>query len=205
MQRTLYPGIIKPMLDFLVAFPGLVILSPFMLLSAVVLAVHFRGNPFFTQIRPGKGGRLFRLVKFRSMKDMRDAHGEMLADHLRLTGLGRIVRATSFDELPQLWNVVKGEMSLIGPRPLLNEYLPLYNDEQQRRHEVRPGITGWAQVNGRNAISWDDRLAMDVWYVDHMSFGMDLKILRMTILKVIRLEKISAGKLLTMQKFQGNG
>ena len=136
---------------------------------------------------------------------MRDAHGEMLADHLRLTGLGRIVRATSFDELPQLWNVVKGEMSLIGPRPLLNEYLPLYNDEQQRRHEVRPGITGWAQVNGRNAISWDDRLAMDVWYVDHMSFGMDLKILRMTILKVVRLEKISAGKLLTMQKFEGNG
>ncbi len=196
---------IKHMLDLFAASTGLIILSPLMLLTAIILALHFKDNPFFIQVRPGKDCRPFRLVKFRSMKDVRDAHGEMLDDHLRLTWLGRIVRATSLDEVPQLWNVIRGDMSLIGPRPLLEEYLPFYNTEQQRRHTVRPGITGWAQVNGRNAITWHDRLAMDVWYVDHISIGLDLKILWMTILKVLSLEKVNAGKFVTMHKFEGNG
>lgn len=205
MSRNLYSHIVKPVLDFGLALAVLVVLSPVILILIIVLCVHFRGSPFFTQVRAGRGGRPFRLFKFRSMQDIRDANGELLADHLRLTQTGKVLRATSLDELPQLINVLKGEMSLIGPRPLLVEYLPLYSDVQQRRHEVLPGITGWAQVNGRNGISWREKLDLDVWYTGHISFGLDMRILWMTLLKVVKQERINAGEQITMQKFEGNG
>lgn len=205
MLVKIYTRLLKPVFDFLFAFVALLILSPVMVIIMFVVWIHFRSNPFFTQVRPGKRGQTFTLIKFKSMKDVEDQQGRWLDDHLRLTPLGKILRSTSLDELPQLLNILKGDMSLIGPRPLLVEYLPRYSDTQKRRHDVRPGITGWAQVNGRNEISWDEKLKLDVWYVDHISFGLDLKILWMTLHKVIRQEQINAGKEITMKKFEGHG
>ena len=163
------------------------------------------GSPvLFTQVRPGLHGKSFRMVKFRTMTDARDASGALLPDAQRLTPFGRFLRASSLDELPELWNVLRGEMSLVGPRPLLMEYLPLYSPEQARRHEVRPGITGWAQINGRNAISWADKFALDVWYVDHRSLWLDLRILWMTVRKVLVRDGISAAGEATMPRFEGD-
>ena len=163
------------------------------------------GSPvFFTQVRPGMHGKPFKMVKFRSMLSERSTDGELLPDAVRLTPFGRFLRSTSLDELPELWNVLKGDMSLVGPRPLLMEYLPLYSPEQARRHEVRPGITGWAQVNGRNAISWEDKFKLDVWYVDHCSLWLDIKILWLTVKKVLVREGISAAGEATVEDFRGN-
>ena len=205
MSQRLYIYFLKPAFDFFIASIALIIVSPLMLLLMLLLAVHFRGNPFFTQIRPGKGERTFKLFKFKSMKDTKDLNGKLIEDHMRLTRLGKLLRVTSLDELPQLINVLKGDMSLVGPRPLLMEYIPLYNDVQKRRHDVRPGITGWAQVNGRNGISWEEKFRFDVWYIDNISFRQDVKILWMTFIKVIHQEKINAGQHITMEKLKGNG
>jgi lipopolysaccharide/colanic/teichoic acid biosynthesis glycosyltransferase len=184
---------------------GLILLSPVLLV--IFLLVRWRlGRPaIFRQVRPGKDGEPFEMLKFRTMTDAQDATGNLLPDEQRLTGLGRFLRSTSLDELPELWNVLKGEMSLVGPRPLLMEYLPLYNPRQARRHDVRPGITGWAQVNGRNAISWPEKLELDVWYVEHQSFWLDAKILLLTVWKVVRRHGISAAGHATQEKFEGNG
>jgi len=178
--------------------------SPVFIIIALLLLIVNRGNPFFIQPRPGKNGKIFRVIKFKTMYDRRDAEGDLLPDAERMTTVGKFVRKTSLDEMPQLLNVIKGDMSLIGPRPLLVEYLPLYSTEQARRHEVRPGITGWAQVNGRNAITWEKKFEYDVWYVDHVSFGLDLKILLMTIAKVFKREGISQDGHQTMERFKGN-
>lgn len=190
-----------------VAVSGLTLLVLAVPLAAVTVWLHFanRGaGAFFLQERPGKDGRIFRVVKFKTMTDERDAEGRLLPDADRLTGVGRFVRSASVDELPQLWNVLKGDMSLIGPRPLLVQYLPLYSPEQARRHEVRPGITGWGQCHGRNAISWQKKFELDVWYVDHISFATDCRIIRTTILKVLRRADISSGTSATMEPFSGN-
>jgi sugar transferase EpsL len=194
----------KRMLDVTVSLVSLVVLSPVLLLIAVYIASHFGKPVLFKQTRPGLFGRPFQMVKFRTMRDSHDVHGNPLPDAERLTSFGRKLRASSLDELPELWNVLKGEMSLVGPRPLLMEYLPLYSPEQARRHQVRPGITGWAQVNGRNAIDWDQKFALDLWYVDHRSLWLDLKIICMTFAKVFVREGISAEGEATMPKFTGN-
>jgi undecaprenyl phosphate N,N'-diacetylbacillosamine 1-phosphate transferase len=201
----LYRSFLKNILDRILALAGLLIASPIFFLVWLALTLANRGEPFFFQSRPGKGGKIFRIVKFRTMNNRRDAKGELLPDAERLTPVGSFVRKTSFDEIPQLINVLKGDMSLIGPRPLLVEYLPLYSREQARRHDVRPGITGWAQVNGRNAIDWETKFLLDVWYVDHLSFLLDLKIIWLTVLKVFRSEGISAAGSATMEKFTGSG
>lgn len=204
VPRNIYTQMIKPLLDFLVAACALIVAAPLMLLCILLLAFANRGKVWFTQLRPGKEGRLFRVVKFRTMTDERDPSGELLPDDQRLTGIGKFIRKTSLDELPQLFNVLKGDMSFVGPRPLLVEYLPLYNEEQRLRHAVRPGITGWAQVNGRNAISWPQKFAFDVWYVRNRSFLLDMKILFMTVAKVFKAEGISSGTSATMEKWRGN-
>ncbi|CAJ0808744.1 sugar transferase [Ralstonia flaminis] len=194
----------KRIFDFVVATLALAaLLIPFLLL---VWAIRRKlGSPvFFRQQRPGLHGKPFEMVKFRTMTDARGADGELLPDAERLTSFGRFLRSTSLDELPELWNVVKGDMSLVGPRPLLMEYLPLYSAEQARRHEARPGVTGWAQVNGRNALSWDDKFRLDVWYVDNRSLWLDIKILWLTVRKVLVREGISADGEATMSKFTGN-
>ena len=201
----LYRHFFKRFLDFLIAFVGLLAVSPILLVVTVWLHFANKGaGVFFLQERPGKGGRIFRVLKFKTMTDERDADGNLLPDERRLTKVGRFVRSTSIDELPQMINVLKGDMALIGPRPLLVQYLPLYNAEQARRHEVRPGITGWAQVNGRNAISWQKKFELDVWYVDHCSFGLDLKIVFKTIMKVLKRADISSQTAATMEAFNGN-
>ncbi len=200
----MYRSILKRLLDFSISFIGLLLLSPLFIIVTIVLAVANDGKPFFFQQRPGKGGRLFLLVKFKTMNDKKDRNGNLLPDDKRLTTMGKFVRKTSLDEIPQLLNVLKGDMSLIGPRPLLVEYLPLYNDFQKRRHEVRPGITGWAQVNGRNTLSWEQKFAYDVWYVDHLSFKLDVQILMKTFLKVFKAEGINSNTYATMEKFTGN-
>ncbi|WP_418713240.1 sugar transferase [Akkermansia sp.] len=192
-------------MDFSLALAALVLLSAPFLLLAQLLALANRGTPFFRQTRPGRGGRLFRIVKFKTMTDARDSHGELLPDEQRLTRAGALVRSLSLDELPQLFNVLAGQMSFIGPRPLLPEYLPLYTAEQARRHDVRPGITGWAQVNGRNAIGWERKFELDVWYVDHLSFPLDMRIIFLTLAKVVRRQGISAAGCATMEKFTGSG
>lgn len=194
----------KRLIDFLLSLTGLVVASPVFLVVTLLLAIANNGKSFFFQLRPGKNGRIFRIVKFKTMIDKRDASGQLLPDDQRLTPVGRFVRKTSLDEIPQLINVLKGDMSLIGPRPLLVEYLPLYSPEQSRRHEVRPGITGWAQVNGRNTISWNQKFEYDVWYVDHLSLMLDVKILLMTILKVFKREGINQDGRATMERFTGN-
>jgi lipopolysaccharide/colanic/teichoic acid biosynthesis glycosyltransferase len=187
-----------------VALLALIILSPLIGATGMLLLVANGGNVFFTQVRPGKNEKPFRLIKFKTMTDTKDANDEWLADEQRLTTLGKWVRKLSLDELPQLFNILKGDMSFIGPRPLLTEYLPLYNEFQKRRHEVKPGITGWAQVNGRNTLGWKSRFEHDIWYVDHQSFGLDMKIIFKTMLKVIKVEGISSPTSVTMEKFKGN-
>ncbi|MDO5655254.1 MAG: sugar transferase [Flavobacteriaceae bacterium] len=192
------------MIDLLAASLGFLVLLP--LFFGIVLFLYFSndGKPFFFQIRPGKNEKLFKIVKFKTMNDRKDASGALLPDADRLTAVGKFIRKTSLDEIPQLINVIKGDMSLIGPRPLLAEYLELYNSHQKRRHEVRPGITGWAQINGRNAISWDQKFDYDVWYVDHLNFLLDVKILLLTVKKVFVSEGISSDTSVTMEKFTGN-
>lgn len=194
----------KRFLDFSIALVGLVALSPLLLILIVLIRVKLGSPIFFTQVRPGLNGKPFKMIKFRTMTDARDAEGNLLPDGVRLTAFGRFLRSTSLDELPELWNVLKGEMSLVGPRPLLMEYLPRYTPEQARRHEARPGITGWAQVNGRNAISWEEKFKLDVWYVDNQSFWLDLKILFLTVKKVFVREGISAAGEATMPRFTGS-
>lgn len=200
----MYKHFLKRIFDFLAAFFGLLVLSPVFLVVTVALFFANRGKPFFFQARPGKNEKIFKIVKFKSMNDKKDRQGNLLPDAERLTSVGSFVRKTSLDEIPQLINVLKGDMSLIGPRPLLVHYLPLYDDFQKRRHEVRPGITGWAQVNGRNALSWEDKFERDVWYVDHLSFGLDIKILFLTVKKVFVREGISQDGQATMTPFTGN-
>ena len=197
----LYPQYIKPLLDFILSLIAFIILLPVGLLVALLLFIANRGDVFFTQPRPGKGGKIFHVIKFKTMNDMKDANGNLLPDAKRLTPVGRIVRKTSMDEIPQLLNVLKGDMSLVGPRPLLVEYLPLYDQVQSRRHDVRPGITGWTAVNGRNAISWDEKFKLDIWYVDHISFALDVKILFLTVAKVLKSEGVSAQGHVTMPSF----
>ncbi|MDT4856587.1 putative sugar transferase EpsL [compost metagenome] len=194
----------KRIIDFCAALFGLVMLSPILIAITIALFFTNSGKPFFFQKRPGKYGRIFGIVKFKTMNDKRDASGTFLPDHHRITKIGNFIRKTSLDEIPQLINVLKGDMSLIGPRPLLPEYLPLYSEEQKRRHDVKPGITGWAQINGRNAISWDEKFRLDVWYVDHLSFLLDLKIFWLTLKKVLVREGISSDTSVTMEKFIGN-
>lgn len=199
-----YKWAYKRVIDLVLASVGFAILMPIFLLVTLALAFANQGKPFFYQRRPGKGNRIFTIVKFKTMNDRRDAHGNLLPDADRLTPIGQFVRKTSLDEIPQLLNVIKGDMSLVGPRPLLEEYLPLYSPRQARRHEVRPGITGLAQVNGRNAISWEEKFDYDVWYVDHLSFSLDMKILWRTATKVFRASGIAAANSATMEKFQGS-
>jgi lipopolysaccharide/colanic/teichoic acid biosynthesis glycosyltransferase len=194
---------IKRLVDVSIGGLLLLIIVPLILLI-VFISWAYSGRPiFFKQDRPGWQGKPFRLIKFRTMTDKRDAAGRLLPDSERITPLGKLLRSTSLDELPEFWNVLKGDMSIVGPRPLLMEYLPLYNAEQRRRHEVKPGITGWAQINGRNAICWEDKFALDVWYVDNQSLKLDLKIILMTIKKIIAREGISAENQATMDKFRG--
>ena len=201
----MYKNNIKRILDFFISFIALIFLSPIFLLVMVSLfIVNKNSSVFFTQNRPGKNGRIFKVIKFKSMTDNRNSKGELLPDAERLTKVGQFIRSTSLDEIPQLINVLKGDMSIIGPRPLLVQYLPLYSEEQARRHEVRPGITGWAQVNGRNAISWSDKFKLDVWYVDHLSFKLDFKIFFLTLKKVFKREGISSETSVTMEPFKGN-
>jgi lipopolysaccharide/colanic/teichoic acid biosynthesis glycosyltransferase len=200
----LYRSFFKRILDFTVTAIGLLVISPLLFFITLLLFFANGGKPFFYQERPGKGARIFRLYKFKTMNDRKDAEGKLLPDADRLTRVGRLIRSLSLDELPQLWNVLKGDMSLVGPRPLLVRYLPRYNERQARRHEVRPGITGWAQVNGRNAIGWEEKFELDVYYVDHLSLALDLKILWLTFLKVLRREGINAAPDRPMEEFLGN-
>jgi len=200
----MYHSFFKILIDFTAAFVVLVFLSPLLVLVALFLAIANQGSPFFIQTRPGKNERLFNIIKFKTMNDKKDEKGNLLSDTDRLTTIGKIVRKTSLDELPQLINVLKGDMSLIGPRPLLPQYLPLYSQEQKKRHQVKPGITGWAQVNGRNAISWQDKFKYDVWYVKNISFLLDIKIVFLTIKKVLVSEGIAAEGSSTIGRFEGN-
>lgn len=195
----------KRLFDWTLSFTALLILLfPLVIITFLLLFFNKGAGAFFTQTRTGKDGKLFQIIKFKTMTDERDSEGKLLPDESRMTPIGRFVRSTSLDELPQLLNVLKGDMSLVGPRPLLEKYLPLYSKEQFRRHEVRPGITGWAQVNGRNAISWEKKFELDVWYVDHVSFALDMKILFLTIKKVFLRENINNREAATMKPFTGN-
>ena len=200
----MYRAFFKRVIDFSVALIALLLILPILLVVALVLYfAHKEAGVFFIQERPGKNGKLFKILKFKTMTEARDADGNLLPDEARLTRMGRFVRSTSIDELPQLLNVLKGDMSLIGPRPLLPQYLPLYTPEQARRHEVRPGITGWAQVHGRNAISWSEKFRLDVWYVDHLSLRTDMRVIGMTIQKVLMRADISSATSATMEPFNG--
>jgi lipopolysaccharide/colanic/teichoic acid biosynthesis glycosyltransferase len=202
---VIYKFFFKRTIDFTLSFFGLIIISPIFLLIWIWLSIANKGaGAFFFQERPGKNEKIFKVIKFKTMNDRKDASGNLLPDAQRLTKVGKFVRSTSLDEIPQLLNVIKGDMSLIGPRPLLVQYLPLYNEEQKRRHEVRPGITGWAQVNGRNAISWQQKFEYDVWYVDHVSLSLDLKIMYKTIQKVFKRDGINSDTSATMEPFKGN-
>ena len=201
----MYKHFFKRIIDITLSLIGFLIISPIFIVVWIWLTIANKGaGALFFQERPGKGEKIFKVIKFKTMTDERDASGNLLPDAQRLTKVGRFVRSTSLDEIPQLLNVIKGDMSLIGPRPLLVQYLPLYNDTQRRRHEVRPGITGWAQVNGRNAISWSQKFDYDVWYVDNISLSLDIKILVRTILKVFKREGISSDTSSTMEMFKGN-
>lgn len=200
----MYKGIIKRLLDFLIAFIGFIFISPLFIVVLIILLFSNKGKPFFTQSRPGKGERIFKIIKFKTMNDGKDADGNLLPYEQRVTALGKFLRKVSLDELPQLINVMKGDMSLIGPRPLLIDYLPLYSEGQKRRHEVRPGVTGWAQVNGRNAISWEEKFDYDVWYVDHVSPLIDFKILLLTIKKVVSQDGVNVKDNLNMTTFTGS-
>jgi len=200
----MYQSTLKPLIDFLAALIGLLVLSPVFLVVWIGLTIANNGKPFFYQRRPGKDERIFTIIKFKTMNDKRDASGQLLPDAKRLTAVGSFVRKTSLDELPQLLNVLKGDMSFVGPRPLLPEYLPLYSEKQRKRHNVKPGITGWAQVNGRNAVSWERKFALDVWYVEHQSFWLDVKILFKTALKVFKSEGITQEGQVSAERFTGN-
>jgi len=200
----MYKNFFKRLVDFSAALIGLVLISPVFLFVLIGLYFANKGKPFFFQLRPGKDEKLFKIIKFKTMTDEKDEEGSLLSDAQRLTVLGSFVRKTSLDEIPQLLNVIKGDMSLIGPRPLLPEYLPLYNAVQKRRHSVRPGITGWAQVNGRNAISWTQKFEFDVWYTRNISLLLDVKILLLTLKKVVVREGISQEGAVTMEAFKGN-
>ncbi|HHX61789.1 MAG TPA: sugar transferase [Epulopiscium sp.] len=199
----MYKNFFKPTLDFLLALLGLLVLSPIFLFVMIALTIANNGKPFFFQKRPGKNEKIFSIIKFKTMNDKKDAEGNLLSDAQRLTPIGAFVRKTSLDEIPQLINVLKGDMSLVGPRPLRTYYLPRYSEEQKKRHNVRPGITGWAQVNGRNAISWTQKFKYDVWYVENISFALDFKIILMTILKVFKREGISKEGEVTTVPFDG--
>lgn len=200
----MYTQLVKPLGDFCFATVVLLLLSPILVFIAVFLTLSNQGSPFFIQKRPGKNQRIFKIIKFKTMNDARDASGKLLPDAKRLTLVGKFVRKFSLDEIPQFLNVLKGDMSLIGPRPLLPDYLHLYSDFQNKRHEVKPGITGWAQVNGRNAISWDQKFDYDVWYVTNISFSLDLIIFFKTIGKVLKSEGINAANAATIEPFNGN-
>lgn len=200
----MYKNYLKRIFDFVFSLMGITLLLPVFLIVMVGLFLSNNGKPFFFQLRPGKNGKVFKIIKFKTMNDKKDSNGNLLSDAERLTAVGSFVRKTSLDEIPQLINVLKGDMSLIGPRPLLVQYLPLYNEHQARRHEVRPGITGWAQVNGRNAISWNQKFDYDVWYVENISFILDCKIFFLTAKKVFIREGVSADGHVTIEPFQGN-
>ena len=200
----MYKLFIKLIIDFTIALFLLMVLSPIIVMTIIGLCFANQGKPFFFQLRPGLNGKIFKIIKFKTMKDKKESEGNLLSDAKRLTKVGAFVRKTSLDEIPQLINVIKGEMSLVGPRPLLPEYLPLYNDFQKRRHEVKPGITGWAQVNGRNLISWQQKFDYDIWYVENISFLLDCKIVFLTIKKVFKREGISAENSVSAEAFKGN-
>lgn len=199
-----YRKYLKQVFDFLLALTGFLVLSPVFVIIWITLLIANNGRAFFLQRRPGRNEKIFKVIKFKTMNEKKDKNGDLLPDAKRLTSAGKFIRKTSLDEIPQLLNVLKGDMSLIGPRPLLVEYLPLYNQIQKRRHEVKPGITGWAQVNGRNAISWEQKFDYDVWYVDHISFILDFKIFFLTIKKVFISEGINSATAATMEKFKGS-
>jgi len=198
-----YVSFFKPIFDFVLAFVVFFVLSPVFIVVLILLSIANQGKPFFFQLRPGKNGKIFKIIKFKTMTDKCDSSGQLLPDSKRLTKVGRFIRKTSLDEIPQLINVLKGDMSFIGPRPLLVDYLTLYNDTQRRRHEVKPGITGWAQVNGRNAISWEDKFTLDLFYVDNLTLFLDSKIIILTIIKVLKSEGINNSDNVTMTKFNG--
>ena len=200
----MYKIFFKPLLDFVLSFLGLIISSPIFLIVFIALLFANRGKVFFLQNRPGKNEEIFKIIKFRTMNDKKDAHGNLLPDEERLTTIGKLVRKTSLDEIPQLINVLLGNMSLIGPRPLLPEYLPLYNDFQKKRHLIKPGITGWAQINGRNAVEWEKKFIFDVWYVENVSFLLDLQIMFLTLKKVLKLEGVNREGEATNIAFKGN-
>lgn len=200
----MYSKFFKRVFDFLIALIGLIILSPIFIVVTIGLYFANQGKPFFFQARPGLKEKIFKIIKFKTMNDKKDPQGNLLSDAERLTSIGAFVRKTSLDEIPQLINVLKGDMAIIGPRPLLPQYLPLYNETQKRRHKVRPGITGWAQVNGRNAISWQKKFELDVWYVDNVSFKTDLRVFFTTFKKVFKSEGVSQDGQATMEMFNGN-
>ena len=195
---------LKRTVDLILGITAAILLSPILLITAILVSRKLGSPIFFTQVRPGKNGKPFKMVKFRTMRDAIDAQGNPLPDSERLTPFGRRLRSTSIDELPELWNVIKGEMSLVGPRPLLMEYLPLYSPEQATRHDLKPGMTGWAQINGRNAISWEDKFKLDTWYVQHQSLWLDIKIMALTVKKVLVRDGISAEGEATMTRFTGS-
>jgi lipopolysaccharide/colanic/teichoic acid biosynthesis glycosyltransferase len=203
-MKMIYKKYLKRILDFSLSVLGLLIISPIFIIIFVLLLIANNGKPFFFQSRPGKNGKVFKIIKFKTMNDKVDEDGEFLSFDQRVTTVGNLLRKTSFDEIPQLINVVIGNMSLIGPRPLLEDYLPLYNDFQKRRHNMKPGITGWAQVNGRNAISWEEKFKFDVWYIDNVSFMVDIKIILLTIKKVFLKEGVNNQDKISMIPFAGN-
>jgi lipopolysaccharide/colanic/teichoic acid biosynthesis glycosyltransferase len=202
-KPTFYEKYTKRALDMILSGGALVVLSPVPLVTAVLVRTKLGRPVIFCQPRPGKDGKIFNLYKFRSMTDQRDQEGNLLPDEVRLTKFGKLLRSTSLDELPELWNILRGDMSIVGPRPLLVKYLPLYNEEQRHRHDVLPGLTGWAQVNGRNSITWEDKFRLDLWYVRNISFALDLKILFLTVKKVFCREGISSDTAATMEEFKG--
>ena len=199
----MYAKFIKRLIDFILSLLGIIILSPLLLILIILGAIFMGGNPFFTQARPGKDERIFKLIKFRTMDNRKDATGNLLPDEVRLNKYGRFLRATSLDELPELFNILKGDMAIIGPRPLLVQYLMRYNEEQKHRHDVRPGLTGYAQAHGRNSLSWEDKFAMDVWYSRNISFALDCQIIVDTVRAVLRRDGISSETSATMEEFIG--
>jgi undecaprenyl phosphate N,N'-diacetylbacillosamine 1-phosphate transferase len=202
-SSSTYVRFVKPLIDFVVALIIFLALSPVFIVVVILLTIANSGKPFFFQKRPGKNERIFDVIKFKTMNDRKDKTGHLLPDAQRLTAIGNFIRKSSLDEIPQMLNVLKGDMSLIGPRPLLVEYLPLYNETQRKRHDVKPGITGWAQVNGRNTISWKQKFDYDVWYVNNVSFALDFKIFWLTVRKVVKSDGISSDTSATMEKFTG--
>lgn len=199
----MYAKCFKRVIDFSLSFLALIVLSPIFLVLIVLGAIKMGGSPFFTQLRPGKNEKVFKLIKFRTMTNTKDKEGNLLPDDVRLTKYGKFLRSTSLDELPELYNILKGDMAIVGPRPLLVKYLPLYNDEQRRRHDVRPGLTGYAQVNGRNSITWEEKFKLDVEYVDNITFLGDIKIIFGTVMAVLKRDGISSETSVTMEEFKG--